>query len=146
MMTTETFSKKRILITGGSGYIASNLVWHLSEYPCEIFLLSRKELPKEQTVGKATVHTLTASITDIIDWKPVLSGIDVIYHFAAQTSIYQANQDPEQDLRINVIPLIRMLETCKAHNFNPLLSLPQPQRSMVFPHQYPLMMLPVTIP
>lgn len=121
MIPIKKCIKKRILITGGSGYISSNLIQYLSKCPCEIILLTRKKLPQEQNVGKATVHSITSSITDITDWKTVLSKIDVIYHLAAQTSIYQANEDPEQDFKINVLPLLRILETCRTNNFKPVI-------------------------
>ena len=121
MNMKKDVNNTRILITGGSGYIASNLIQRLSSHHCDITIITRKDSLKEKTVGKATIHSLHMSVTDINNWKPVLSGIDVIYHLAAQTSIYQANQDPEQDLLINVLPLIRMLETCRACNFRPVI-------------------------
>lgn len=111
----------KILITGGSGYIASNLIQRLSSYQCDITIITRKKTPKKKMIGKATIHTYHTSIIDIKDWKPILSGVDVIYHLAAQTSIYQAKENPEKDLSINVIPLIRILETCNTNNFKPVI-------------------------
>jgi len=121
MSRKKDLNNTRILITGGSGYIASNLIQRLSSFECDITILTRKATITEKTMGKATVHSIHSSITDITDWEPVLSGIDVIYHLAAQTGIYQANQDPEQDLLINVVPLIRILETCRTCNFKPVI-------------------------
>ena len=121
MNTKKDFNNTRILITGGSGYIASNLIQRLSSFRCDIIIITRKETPNEKTIGKASIHSIHAAITDITDWKPILSSIDVIFHLAAQTSIYQANQDPEQDFLVNVVPLIRILETCKTCNFKPVI-------------------------
>lgn len=121
MNAKKDMNNTKILITGGSGYIASNLIQRLSSYQCEITLITRREIVGEKRIGKATIHIHHASIIDIKDWKPILSGMDVIYHLAAQTSIYQANQDPEQDLLINVVPLIRILETCNTGNFKPVI-------------------------
>lgn len=123
MNIMKDLNNKRILITGGSGYIASNLIQRLSSYQCDITIISRKKTMIKKTIGKATVHSVHSSITDIDTWKDILSGIDVVYHLAAQTSIYQANQDPEQDLLINVVPLIRILETCKACKIQPVIIL-----------------------
>lgn len=121
MNAKKDLNNTKILITGGSGYIASNLIQRLSSYQCEITLITRRENAGEKTIGKATIHSHHTSIIDIKDWKPILSGIDVVYHLAAQTSIYTAKEDPEQDLLINVIPLIRILEICNTCNFKPVI-------------------------
>lgn len=120
MKTMKNLKHPRILITGGSGYIASNLIPQLGKKSCDITILSRKKTNYQQ-VGKATVHSVTSSITDITDWKTLLSETDVIYHLAAQTSIYQANEDPEQDFAVNVLPLLRILETCRTNYFRPVI-------------------------
>lgn len=121
MNAKKDLNNIRILITGGSGYIASNLIQRLSTYQCDITIITRKEIPEQKTLGKATIRTIQTSIIDIKDWRPILSGIDVIYHLAAQTSIYQSSNDPEQDLLVNVVQLLRILETCNTCNFKPVI-------------------------
>jgi UDP-glucose 4-epimerase len=44
-----------------------------------------------------------------------------VFHFAAQTSVHQADANPEQDWRDNVEPLLRLLETCRQRDFRPVI-------------------------
>jgi len=51
-------------------------------------------------------HELTSD-----SWEGLaLPDIDVVYHLAGQTSVYQARQDPIDDLFANVAALLRLLE------------------------------------
>jgi nucleoside-diphosphate-sugar epimerase len=50
-----------------------------------------------------------------------LEGIDIVYHFAAQTSVYVAWQDPVEDMEANVLPLLRLLETCRRKAWKPII-------------------------
>ena len=45
--------------------------------------------------------------------------MDIVFYFAAQTSSHFANNNPLQDLNINVIPVVHMIETCKNNNYSP---------------------------
>src|SRR6185369_8459534 len=48
-----------------------------------------------------------------------LSNIDIVFHCAAQTSIYIAEQDLLADLNINVVPMVHLLETCREKGIRP---------------------------
>lgn len=107
------FNHKKILITGGSGYIAQNLLQRLIQIPCKISIISRNVENIVTRNGLAEVLFIDESIDNITDWSPLISDVDVIFHLAAQTSIYRAQSDPIQDLQINVLPMLRLLEDCK---------------------------------
>ncbi|MGD8991067.1 MAG: NAD-dependent epimerase/dehydratase family protein [Desulfobacterales bacterium] len=113
------FKKKNILITGSSGYIASSIVNALSKVDCTIFRLSRdisKLVPIQQG---ARVIDMQADITSAEDWERWLKNIDIVYHLAAQTSSYKADEDPLSDLNINVLPTLKILTTCETIGFKP---------------------------
>ena len=112
------FTGKRVLITGASGYLATNLAHLLRNIRCTIIRLSRhSELPSVSGIA----HTVDMN-EDILDrsvWEQVLEKVDIVYHFAAQTSVYEANRNPLADLYSNVVPMLNLVETCRKRGYHP---------------------------
>jgi len=62
------------------------------------------------------LHDLGMRLCDIAHqdcWQAWLRGVDVVYHLAAQTSAYRAEEDPELDWRVNVVPMQQLLAACR---------------------------------
>jgi UDP-glucose 4-epimerase len=103
---------KCVLVTGASGYLASNLTKSLQNISCTLRRLTRKpDLPVIN--GKAIVEYIQGEITEASVWRQAMQGVDIVFHFAGQTSVYVADEDPDIDYRVNVLPMLHMLETCK---------------------------------
>lgn len=112
------FRGKRILITGASGFIASNLIHLLKNMNCTIIRLSRKS--KLSTVsGMANIVDMTGDIRDSNIFERALEDVDIVYHLAAQTSLYLAEKNPLDDLELNVVPMLNLLETCRDRGWQP---------------------------
>ncbi len=105
---------KNILITGANGYIGSSVVGALEKYSCRLFLVSRAGGRSK----KNYIH-IKADITKRSVWKTVLKDIDLVYHFAAQTSSQFANRYPYEDLKTNVLPVVHLIETCQKYDLSP---------------------------
>lgn len=118
-MLNNYFQGKKILITGGAGYLASALVKLLKDVDCHIIRLARHESQLLPVVGGAHIEDIIADVRERSTWEQVLPGIDYIFHFAAQTSTYVANEDPSTDLNNNVLPMLYLLESCKEHDWRP---------------------------
>lgn len=114
------FSGKRILITGANGFLATNLIQSLKDTDCTIMRLSRGKrlLPVK---GVANIVDVTGDIRTPKLWEQVVRDMDIIYHFAAQTSVYIADKSPIDDLEVNVIPILNLLETCRLKEWNPII-------------------------
>ena len=110
---SEWYRGKRLLVTGGAGYLATNLIWLLKEVDCHIVRLDRPQAYFVDIRGRARIDDAMEDISTILDWSSFIGGRDVVFHFAAQTSVTVANADPEQDFRINVVPILRLLESCR---------------------------------
>ena len=119
-MNFSNFYNKNILITGGAGYLATNLITQLREIDCHIIRVDRPGVQFVPLTGKITFHDIEADIREGIVWESLLDDVDVVFHFAAQTSVYVAEQDPLADLAINVMPMLHLLETCRRKKLNPI--------------------------
>ena len=118
-MLIEFYQDKRILVTGGSGFLATNLVEALKDTKCFIRRLSRgARFPVH--AGAARIEDMRADIAEEATWERALDGIDIVFHFAAQTGVSTANEDPVADFGANVLPMLRMLEACRKKNLHPV--------------------------
>lgn len=110
---TEFYHKKRILITGASGYIAWNLIKQLAEYDCTIVCLSRNVEKIEKQNENANFNFIVASYQNEVAFQKAVKNIDIIFHLASQTSVYEAEKNPLTDYEANVRPMQLLLEACR---------------------------------
>jgi nucleoside-diphosphate-sugar epimerase len=69
--------------------------------------------------GKAHIQDVEGNISDRAVWEGILEDVNIVFHFAAQTSVYVAAEDPQADLEINVLPMLHLLETCRRRGCQP---------------------------
>lgn len=114
------FKGKRILITGASGYIASNLINTLNDLDCTLIRLDRRTTPPVYP-GRAEIVDIIGDIQDSHVFEPALRDIDIVFHLAGQTSLYSAEKKPLDDLKVNVVPMLNLLETCREKGRRPII-------------------------
>jgi len=109
---------KSILISGAGGYLASNLIHLLRNVQCTIIRLTgRSELFSVE--GKAVIKDIHGNVSRMETWEQALKGVDIVFHFAAQTSVYEAERNPQTDFEINVLPILHLLEVCRSVRVHP---------------------------
>ena len=113
--------KKKILITGGLGFIGSNLARRLAECGNEVAVVD--SLIPEYGGNLRNLHdfhdTIQISLSDIRDTHSInelIKGRDYIFNLAGQTSHLDSMENPFTDLDINAKAQLSILEACRKHN------------------------------
>ena len=120
-MTTGAFAGRRILVTGGVGFIGSNLALALVREGADVTLLDSM-LPAHGANlfnVEAIRERVTLNFADVRDKSSldyVVRDQDVIFSLAGQVSHLRSMVDPETDLEINCRSQLSLLEACRANN------------------------------
>ncbi|MES2223968.1 MAG: UDP-glucuronic acid decarboxylase family protein [Patescibacteria group bacterium] len=113
---------KKIIITGGAGFIGSHLVERLLKEGNEVIVLDNFSTGRKVNLSKYKDNAqLTMLDRDVID-NIELSGIDEIYHLACPASPQHYQADPVHTLKTNFIGTLNMLELAKKNNAKILLA------------------------
>lgn len=113
------FDRARVIVTGGLGFIGSNLAARLVALGSDVTLIDNL-MPNYggNRFNIAPVRErLRVEITDIRDsehMRALLRGCDYLFNLAGQTSHLDSMRDPVTDLEINCLAQLTLLETCRA--------------------------------
>ena len=120
-MTAETFRGRRVLITGGLGFIGSNLARRLVDVGADVLLVD--SMIPEYGGNVANIDGIedrvTVNISDVRDIHSLpylLADREVIFSLAGQTSHLDSMADPYTDLEINCRAQLSLLEACRLVN------------------------------
>src|SRR3972149_10354796 len=105
----KVFKNRKVLVTGGYGFLGTNLTKALSGFDCESIRLGKKYGAK-LVEGKVSISDQIGDVRNFTTWDKALTGVDIVFHLAAQTSEEIASADVISDLGLNVIPIVHMLE------------------------------------
>lgn len=118
---------KKILVTGGCGYIGAHTIIDLIEHGFEVISvddLSRGSLRMIQGVELITgrsVKNYKVNLCDIEDTEALFienPGICGIIHFAAFKSVPESVQEPLKYFRNNINSLVNVLQCAQEHHIN----------------------------
>lgn len=119
--TTGAFSGRKVLITGGLGFIGSNLAHRLVGEGADVTLVD--SLIPEYGGNVFNVADLgdrvRVNISDVRDkfsFTHLVQGKDFLFNLAGQTSHLDSMTDPHSDLEINCKAQLSILEACRLHN------------------------------
>ena len=119
----QLYKKKKVMITGGLGFIGSNLARRLVELGAEVLLVDSM-IP--QFGGNlyninGIEKDVSVNISDVRDensLKYLLVGQDYLFNLAGTLSHIDSMTDPYTDLEINCKAQLSILEACRKSNPN----------------------------
>lgn len=117
----QHFDGRNVLITGGMGFIGSNLARRLVTLGANVLLVDSL-IPKYggnfANIGgiEQTVRVNIADVRDEHGMRYLVQGQDYIFNLAGQVSHLDSMTDPYTDLEINARSQLSILEACRHGN------------------------------
>ena len=117
----RTYGGKRVLITGGLGFIGSNLARTLVALGAKVTIVDSliPEYGGNRRNLAGIADRVRVHIADVRDWPKLprlVRGQDFLFNLAGQTSHMDSMTDPQTDLDINCRAQLAILEACRLHN------------------------------
>jgi CDP-paratose 2-epimerase len=112
--------RRRVLVTGGAGFIGSNLADRLAADGCEVVILDalarpgvERNLDWLQSRHGASILPMVGDVRDADLVRRAIEGAEACFHFAAQVAVTTSMDDPADDLAINVNGTFNVLEASR---------------------------------
>jgi UDP-glucose 4-epimerase len=108
----------KALVTGGAGFIGSNLADALLERGDDVVVLDNLSTGRRENIEDACARGAQLVVDDIRDGDAVRSLFareqpEVVYHLAAQMDVRVSTARPVYDAEINVIGTLNLLDTAR---------------------------------
>lgn len=134
----NNFQGKRILITGGAGYLASKLIAKLQDTDCHIIRVDIQGAMFASVTSKACVDNIEGNISDHAVWMSILENVDVVFHLAAYEHKHGSEFNPILDLEVNALSVLHLLEVCRLKKYFPRIVFASSSNLVGCPAQLPV--------
>ena len=106
----------RSVVTGGAGFIGSNLVDHLVEIGHEVIVLDNFASGKKANLShhkKKDVKIKRIDISKSKNLEKYFNGVDYVFHLAGLAEIIPSIKNPKKYFNVNVLGTLKVLDAAK---------------------------------
>ena len=106
----------KFLITGGAGFIGSNLVRHVLDKGHDVVVLDNFATGKRENLAEieGRIEMIEGDIRVLDTSRQAMAGCDAVFHQAALGSVPRSIKDPQTSHEVNVNGTINILEAARA--------------------------------
>ncbi|MGQ0733254.1 MAG: NAD-dependent epimerase/dehydratase family protein [Acidobacteriota bacterium] len=121
MNLAEFYRGRSVMITGGLGFIGSNLARRLAEFGADILLVDSLIPDYGGNLFNISgiedrVRVNIADVRQASSMNHLVRDREIIFNLAGQVSHIDSMRDPHTDLEINCRSQLTLLEACRRHN------------------------------
>ena len=104
----KSYEGKTVVVTGGSGYIGSALIDKLKKFNCQVIRTGRTK-----GIPISGVQDKILDLKSKESWIQIVSSADVVFHLAGNTSIPFAEENVDDSLLSNLLPIANLVYASK---------------------------------
>jgi UDP-glucose 4-epimerase len=107
----------RILVTGGAGFIGSNLVDALISSENRVAVIDNFSSGRQENINlKAKYYKIDLSDEKEVEKIFKLEEPEIVYHLAAQIDVRKSVENPVEDAKANILNTLKLLNLCVRYN------------------------------
>lgn len=116
----DAYNNRRVLITGGLGFIGSNLAIRLVESGAKVTVIDSMlsgcgaNLFNVAPVA-SEIRMISAGIGQVEEFTAALAQSEIVFNLAGEVSHSSSMEQPERDLDINVLAQLQFLLACREY-------------------------------
>jgi UDP-glucose 4-epimerase len=116
----KNFKNKKIFITGGAGFIGSNLVEELLKEKAKVIVYDNLSLGRKEFIipflKNSSFKFIKADLLNKKKLEESIKGTDIVFHMAANSDIPYGIKHPEVELKNGTIATSNLLEAMRKNN------------------------------
>jgi CDP-paratose 2-epimerase len=123
----ELAMTKRILVTGGAGFVGSNLTnslltdgFDVTVFDALVRAGSQENLAWLRQCAKR-LHVVYGDVRDFKTVRDIVADADIIYHLAGQVAVTSSVSDPRSDFETNALGTLNVLEAAREGGRQPII-------------------------
>jgi len=102
-----------ILVTGGAGFVGSNLVRHLLADGHNLKILDNFSTGRRENLVGLVLEIIEGDILDPDAVSHAVRDVEAVVHLAAHTGVIPSIERPAEDMRVNVVGTLNVLQACR---------------------------------